>query len=207
MLTDLPGHSDYHKFPTQRPTPTDLSIWKTALCKLSSKFYVLTVKLQEYISTPHILPRWLLNSLGTILHCNILRGKKMYHEVYLPSLNPLACRTRSGQCFNSTIFAYGPSNHQQYARVTLSQEGQVLLNFSIPGFVPSWPIYGFEHVIKSFANQTLWISLDYDRDGSWILNGMLAQSIGIIHDGSYMRELFPYISSAVTMIYCTITKA
>jgi hypothetical protein len=36
MLTDLPGHSDYHKFPTQRPTPSDLSILITALCKLSS---------------------------------------------------------------------------------------------------------------------------------------------------------------------------
>ncbi len=26
MLMDLPGHSDYHKFPTQCPTPADLSI-------------------------------------------------------------------------------------------------------------------------------------------------------------------------------------
>jgi hypothetical protein len=155
MLTDLPGHSDYHKFPTQHPTPTDLSIWKTALCKLSSEFYVLTVKLQEYISMLHILPRWLLNNLGTIFHHNILRGNKMYHKVYLPSLNPLAHRTQSGQRFNSTIVAYGPSNHQQYASITLSQEGQVLLHSLIPGFVPSRPIYGFEHMIKSFANQTL----------------------------------------------------
>jgi hypothetical protein len=77
----------------------------------------------------------------------------------------------------------------------------------IPGFVPSWSIYGFEHVIKSFANQTLWFSLDYDGDSSWILDGMLAQSLVIIHDGSYMKELSPYISSAATMIYCTIAKA
>jgi hypothetical protein len=93
MLMDLPGHSDYHKFPTQHPTLADLSIWKTALRKLSSEFHVLTVKLQEYISPPHVLPRWLLNNLGTILHHNILQGNKMYYKVYLPSLNPLACRT------------------------------------------------------------------------------------------------------------------
>ncbi len=157
MLTDLPGRSDYHKFPTQRPTPADLSIWKTALCKLSSKFHVLTVKLQEYISPSHVLPRWLLNNFGTILHHNILRGDKMYHKVYLPSLNPLACMTRSGQCFDLACVAFCPSNHQHYASFTLSQEqeGQVLLHSSIPGFVPSRPIYGFEHVIKSFANQTL----------------------------------------------------
>ena len=100
--------------------------------------------------------------------------------------------------------AYGPSH---YASVTLSQEGQVLLHSLIPGFVPLRSIYGFEHVFKSFANQTLWISLDYDLDVSWILDGMLAQSLVIIHDGSYMRELSPYISSAATMIYCTIAKA
>ncbi len=47
MLTDLPRHSDYHKFPTQRPTPADLIIWKTTLRKLSSKFHVLTVKLKS----------------------------------------------------------------------------------------------------------------------------------------------------------------
>jgi hypothetical protein len=128
----------------------------------------------------------------------------MYHEVYLPSLNPLARRTRSGQCFDLACVAYGPSNHQHYASVTLSLEEQVLLHSLIPGFVPSRPFYGFEHVIKSFANQTLWFSLDYDGDGSWILNGMLAHSLVIIHDGSYMRELSPYISSAATMIYRTV---
>jgi hypothetical protein len=56
MFLDLPGHSDVHKFPHQRPTPANLSIWKMALRKISSKFYVLTIPLQEYISPPHDLP-------------------------------------------------------------------------------------------------------------------------------------------------------
>jgi hypothetical protein len=60
MLMDLPGHSYSHKFSTQRPTPAELVIWKTALHKLSSDFLVLMVKLQEYISPPHLLPLWLL---------------------------------------------------------------------------------------------------------------------------------------------------
>jgi hypothetical protein len=47
MFLNLPGHSDVHKFPHQRPTPANLSIWKMALHKISSKFYVLTVPLQE----------------------------------------------------------------------------------------------------------------------------------------------------------------
>jgi hypothetical protein len=183
MLTDLPGHSNSHEFPTQRPTPADLVIWKTAQRKLSSNFLILVVKLQEYISPPHLLPLWLLNDLGTTLHHNIVWGDKLYHEVYSPSLNTLACRTRSGQRFDLTIVAYGPSNFQQCASMTLSQEGQVFLHSSIPGFVPVQPTSGFENVIKGFANQSLWASLEYDGVGSWMLNGMLAQSLLIIHDG------------------------
>ena len=61
-------------------------------------------------------------------------------------------------------------------------------------------------MIRGFANQSLWVSLDYDGDGSWILEGMLAHVLIIIHDGSYMNKISPIISSAATIIYCTITK-
>jgi hypothetical protein len=98
-------------------------------------------------------------------------------------LNTFARRTWSGQCFNSTIVAYGPSNYQRCASVTLSQEEQVFLHSLIPGFVPVQPTSGFENVVKGFANQSLWASLEYDGDSSWILDGMLAQSLVIIHDG------------------------
>ncbi len=207
MLTDQPGHSDVHKFLTQHPTPADLNLWKSALCKLSSDFHVFTVRLQEYISPPHNHPRWMLNNIETILHHNIVQGDKMYHEENKPSSNPINCRTRAGQRFSSTIVKNGPSNFDRYASITPSQLGQVLLHSLVPGFIPLRPISGFEHVIKSFANQSLWLSLDYNGDGSWILDGMLAQSLVIIHDGSYMKEVSTHISLAATIIYCRIAKA
>ncbi len=112
-----------------------------------------------------------------------------------------------GQRFNSTIVKNGPSGFHHYASVTPSQLGQVLLHSLVPGFISPRRISRFEHVIKSFANQSLWLSLDYNGDGSWNLDGILAQSQVIIHDGSYMKEVSPSISSAVTMTYCTIAKA
>jgi hypothetical protein len=92
MLTGSPGHSDYHKFPTQRPTTSDLTTWNTAICRLSSAFLVLTVKLQEYVGTPHSSP--LLDDLGTTLHHNMVRGNKLYHKVYLPSTDTRATKQR-----------------------------------------------------------------------------------------------------------------
>jgi hypothetical protein len=112
----------------------------------------------------------------------------MYHKEYSLSSNPFDWRTRLGQRLNSTIVKNSPSNFHHYASVTLSQLGQVLLHSSVPGFISPWPISGFEHVIKTFANQSLWISLNYDGNGSKIPNGMLAQPLVIIRDGSYMND-------------------
>ena len=207
MLTDQPGNSDVHKFPTQRPTPADLNLWKLALCKLSCDFHMFTVKLQEYISPPHKQPQWMLKDIRTILHHNIVQGDKTYHKEYTPSSNPINHRTMVGQHFNSSIMKNGPSNFNQYASITPSQLGQVLLHSLVPGFIPLGPISGFEHVIKSFANQSLWLSSDYDGDSSWILDGILAQSLVIIHDGSYTKEVLTHTSLAATMIYCRIAKA
>ncbi len=120
MLSDQPGHSDVHKFTTQHPTQADSNLWKLALRKLSSDFYVFTVKLQEYISPPYNLPRWMLNNIGTILDHNIVQGDKTYHEEYTPSSNPINCKTRAGQHFNSTIVKNSSSNFDQYASITPS---------------------------------------------------------------------------------------
>jgi hypothetical protein len=180
-------------------------IWNTAICRLSSAFLVLTVKLQEYVGTPHSSPLWLLDNLGTTLHHNTVRENKLYHEVYLPLMDTLACRTRSGQRSVSKLIAYGHSHFRQWTSLTLSQKGQVFLHSLLPCFVPQ-PVSGFKHVIRGYANQSLWVSLDYNGDGSWILEGMLAQSFIIIHDGSYMNKISPIVSYATTMIYCTIAK-
>jgi hypothetical protein len=161
---------------------------------ISSDFHAFTVKLQEYISPPHNHPWWMLNNIGTILHH---QGDKTYHEEYTPSSNPI----------NSTIVKNGPSNFDQYASITPSQLGQVLLHSLVLGFISLRPISGFEHVIKSFANQSLWLSLDYNGASFWILDKMLAQSLVIIHDGSYMKEVSTHISLATTMIHCRIAKA
>jgi hypothetical protein len=65
---------------------------------------------------------------------------------------------------------------------------------------------GFKFNLRSYGNESSWRSLDYDGDNSWILEGMLNRSLIIIYDGSYMKEISPLISSAATMIYCTVAK-
>jgi hypothetical protein len=100
----------------------------------------------------------------------------------------------------------GASDFHTYVSITHVQQGHVLLHTTIPTFVPSSPVSGFEQTTRHFTNQSLWVSFDYTGDGLWILDGMLAQSLIIIHDGSYMKEISPDICSMATMIYCLITR-
>jgi hypothetical protein len=100
----------------------------------------------------------------------------------------------------------GTPDFHTHVSITHVQQGHILLHSTIPMYIPSSPVSGFEQTIRHFTKQSLWVSLDYHGDGSWILNGMLAQSLIIIHDGSYMKEISPDICSMATMIYCSITR-
>jgi hypothetical protein len=86
MLSVSAGISDAHKFPLQRPTPTDMILWTTALRQISSEFYVLTLPLQEYISTKHSKPTWRLSNNGDILHHNIRMNGQEQHQDEWPRL-------------------------------------------------------------------------------------------------------------------------
>jgi hypothetical protein len=64
----------------------------------------------------------------------------------------------------------------------------------------------FWQAILNDGNQSLWRTLKYDGDGSWIGEGLLAGTLLVAHDGSYMKEMAADICSAAVMIYCTRTR-
>jgi hypothetical protein len=100
----------------------------------------------------------------------------------------------------------GYSESPIFASTTHFQSEQVLLHSLAAAATPPIVSLGFECNLRSYGNKSLWRSLDYDGDGSWILEGMLNRSLVIIHNGPYMKEISPLISSAATMIYCTVAK-
>ncbi len=97
----------------------------------------------------------------------------------------------------------GSSMLHNYASIH-SQLVQVLVHSFVPMAVPSTPDTSFELNLRSPANKTLWTSINFDGDGSWILMGMLNPSLLIIHNGLYMKDILLTVSSAATLIYCTV---
>jgi hypothetical protein len=129
-----------------------------------------------------------------------------YHVEYTPMNNPLARQTHSGRRFQHNVTKVGYSKFPIFASIMHSQLGQVLLHSTVAAAILSVASLDFETNLRSYGNETLWKSLDYDRDGSWILEGLIKNSLIIIHDGSYMKEISPLISSVASMIYCAKAK-
>jgi hypothetical protein len=110
------------------------------------------------------------------------------------------------QAVQSNVTKVGYLESPIFASITHSQSEQVLLHSSAAAATPPVVSLGFEYNLRSYGKKSLWRSLDYDGDGSWILGGMINRSLIIIHDGSYMKDISPLISSAAMMIYCTVAK-
>jgi hypothetical protein len=155
MLSASVGTSEAHKFPVQRPTPTDMNIWTTALRRISLELYVLTVPLQEYTSLHHSKPTWRLNQKRDILHNNIKRNGHDYHVEYTPTKDPLSQQTRSGRRFQHFVTKKGCSEHSIFASIMHSHMGQVLLHSTAALARLPEASLDFERNLESYGNETL----------------------------------------------------
>ena len=91
MLTDQPGISDVHKYPTQHPTPADLNLWKLALCKLSSDLHVCSRSSYKNISVPRITSPGgcltILELFFIIILCEVIRcTTRSIHHLQIQSI-------------------------------------------------------------------------------------------------------------------------
>ncbi len=83
----------------------------------------------------------------------------------------------------------GSSMLPNYASIIHSQLDQVLVHSFLPMAVSSAPDTSFNLNLRDSANKTLWTSINFYGDGSWILTDMLNRYLEIIHNESYMKDI------------------
>jgi hypothetical protein len=96
---------------------------------------------------------------------------------------------------------------QCYASIVRVDDDTVILHSWVPEYqTPAAPTSTFWQAIRNDGNQSLWRTLKCNGDGAWIGQGLLAGTLLVAHDGSYMKEVVADMCSAVVMIYCTRTR-
>jgi hypothetical protein len=202
-MTSEEGKSDLHKFPLQHPSRAAKNLWATAIKRISSDYFVIPEALGQYIRPPHKNPTWTTNHEGTIAHSKVIIHEIRHYIVY--SLN-LDRETRSGR---RMVRMDGLASYplQCYASIVRVDNYTVILHSWVPEYkTPAAPMSNFWQAILNDGNQSLWRTLKCDGDGSWIGQGLLAGTLLVAHDGSYMKEVAADICSAAVMIYCTRTR-
>ena len=64
----------------------------------------------------------------------------------------------------------------------------------------------FIKTLRMYGNNSLWENLSIDGDGDWIWQEMVAGSICITHNGSYMANDATHLCSAGIIMYCRTTR-
>jgi hypothetical protein len=197
-LTPGEGCSDYHKFPMQHLSCADHSLWITAIQKISFSYLVLPFALGQFLSHPHMTYKWTTNMNGTVLQLEMITKDITRYLIYIPTH---ATRTHAGQRFDqSDTFSMSPLPY--YASVTHPLDTSVFLHSWIKQFVPQNTPTSFWENIGSMNNPSLWRNLQCDGDGTWVYDSLQMGSLIVIHNGSYMKEVSTFISSATVMILC-----
>jgi hypothetical protein len=196
-----PGHSDGHKFPLQRPTTSNWTLWKNALKKISSEYYTFPCQLGDFVSSPHCPNKWTTTQDGHILH---LSQNNNDQETYLVYVKPTRCssrpQTRSGIIFQASYSVIGTSTLPYHASVIQTGNNSIQLHSWTKIYLPPSGTPSFWNNIDAYGNNSLWKNLQCDGGGSWIYNGMRNGTLVIIHDGSFMKEFSLHISSATVMM-------
>ena len=73
MLTNCEGRSSW-EFLTERPTPSDIALWRTALMDLTSVTYALQSPLGPLLQMPSTTTGWLISADHTCLYCRLPNG-------------------------------------------------------------------------------------------------------------------------------------
>ena len=127
----------------------------------------------------------------------LLSGLELYHlykfggidqyDVYAKQSSERV--TRFGQKFKWTEAKEGTPESTVYASVREVSDAVVSLHSTASIPMPISPVVDFWEVLHSFPNQSLWRNFVCDGDGKWIHRGLVAGTLVIVSDGSYMSVL------------------
>jgi hypothetical protein len=179
----------------------DQALWKTALKRISSGYHRFPTKLGDYIAPPHKQFKWMTSHNNHVVH-GILEPTGYYIQ-YSPTGSQT---TRSGASYRCIGYMHGASDLSHYASTVPSPGDSIQLHSWTPVYSPAPPPTTFWDQIHRHDNPSLWDNLRCTGDGTWIWDGLCMNTLVIVQDGSYIKEIITDICSAIVIIYCKQTS-
>jgi hypothetical protein len=155
---------------------SDFTVWQQALRVFSTSTHKLYNRLGDLVTVPRNNNTWTCNYDNQTVLCHSLgRGSFSLYKLDTPFHF-----TRSGTPFTFYRYTSVDPEFSNLATVLSFQHPAVRLQSSRPmPTIPTSPTT-FLGILHSWPNQSLWRTLKVDRDGSWILDALVAGSLDVV---------------------------
>jgi hypothetical protein len=201
VLTTEPSDSS-RVFSVEQPTRSDFATFRRAVQLLISPSLVLPTPLGQFVGQPHRKDAWFVDEdRESLFHAT---SESSYIQ-YTRQSNSRA--SRYGTCYTQPVAHAGQCPRHTRASVQAVDERNeaVRLHSVAAVHVPAPHRRSFLERIRALPNQSLWKHLVVDGDGSWIYEGLLANTLVCMSDGSYNPLLAEDVCACAAIIECQRT--
>ena len=203
MMDKTPGNSEW-TFPKEKPTQKQLNLWYAALQHLTSTDLQLCRPMGNYINPPHKKTGWYLSNSNTYLYNKCENGA--FDTFRRAPDSRSSRRPKYVGCIPSSIPPLNPTHHKYAAVKVNSSAGTVSILSSGQAFQPTVQVKRpVPDILRSWPNPGLWNDLECDDDGWWILDALKNETLYLVSDGSYQREVDPEVCSCAFTAECKAT--
>jgi hypothetical protein len=205
VILDMIEVSIFHIFPHKEPTSSDYWLWKDATAVLCSRSTSLPYNLGKFLCFPHLPCRLFTTSSSKEIYY-ALDNNPAQPSYELCVLRHTRVSTRHGWKYDwySNNLCLHPGTH--FASITMLSQTCANMHSRTPFLAETVLPTSFLEVLKSFGSNSLWDALTVDGDGELIRKGIVAGTLIIMHDGSYMATESTDLCSAGVIMYFSNTK-
>ena len=198
MLTSCKGHSS-REFLIERPTPSDIALWCTALKSLTSVTYTLPSPLGPFLQIPSTTTSWQISADHTCLYRSLPNGSL---DVYTQHGRPTRQRKFIRHGSIPTLYS---TQHLKLATVFPTHCNDIV-SFHSSVFQPITfqpPSSSVLNVLKSGKNPRLWDDFKCNGNRWWIRDALFSRSLLMVSNGLYTRDRHTGTCSRAFVLYCS----
>ena len=189
-------------FPVERPTPSDIALWRETIAVITSKSYRLSPRLGKHIRLPYDAVCWMTTGdNNTVVRIDGQGNRTRYVPV------PMRYSTRGRQRYRKTpdvdpsIECNYVASVQEWSDSLITLHSQSLLD--CPTTVPT--SRSLHQILGRMSPCSFQNGLSLKGDGEWIFKAFERGSLLACHDGSFMPDKDGRRCSAAVVLLCQAT--
>jgi hypothetical protein len=183
-------------FPNEKPPQRDFRLWREILLSMAPRGRA-QHRLRRFIRNSHKIWEWRYNSVdNTVRHL-----KRETMDIYTPTT--VRGYANRPNCWLRLVSDGPLVQDGEICSIKHAVHSIISISSHVQPCLPKTPPRNFWSVIKEWGELWIWKRLDVVGKTGWLEESIANNSCIAVTDGSYMKMMFPTISSAAFVFECS----